>query len=519
MTTSSILNALIYIRVSDEDQVKGFSLAAQEREIRAWCAKENLHITETFRDEARTAKAVAGRRGLLAAMAYIDSHPDTIDAFVVWNTDRFARNALDHLTVREALAANGVRLLSVTENFDDSPSGRLFETIKAALNQFDNEERAKKTRTGMEEASRQGFWMHKTPLGYLSTRDGAGKRRLTPDRDRADLIARAFRLVASGTPKADALRQVTEAGLRDERGGRLTPQRFARMLACTVYGGWMETSMSGGQVPGEWPALVDRNTWHMANGILSAGRGVAHKTRRDEFPLKGLIHCTCGRPLTACWSKGKKGKKYPYYKCPKCRGQNISREKLEDIFCEVLAGIKFPQGAVNLIRKTVIEEFEKINGQSTAERDRWERERKKFESKKGRLLQLLLDGTIDDGDYKRQNRELQKLLAEASGRICAASDAVQLSRADLDYALSVLFEPVEFWRHSVYEGKIAFQNLIFEAPLTWSKEDGVRTPLINRAVNDLRQLDGSSHQMAAPSCIGSNIVAFLAELATLPRAA
>lgn len=519
-TPLSRLLAVLYIRVSDEDQVRGFSLDAQERECREYCEREGYEVAAVFRDEARNAKSTAGRAQLQAAIDYVAASEGRVDALLCWNTDRFARNIMDHLSVRETLAAQGCRLLSVTENFDDSPSGRLFEHIKIALNQFDNEERARKTRTGMEQGAREGFWMHRTPLGYESYRDDAGRRRLRPCPDMGPLVAEAFRLVAGGAGKAEALRAVTDKGLRDHRGGNISPQRFSKLLANPVYAGWMQTSLTPEPVDGEWPALVDRDTWHIVNGICSGGAGKKHHTRRDEFPLKGFVRCPCGRPLTASWSKGKQGRKYPYYLCPKCRGQNIRKEKLEDEWCELLTSIALDDKPANLLKNILIEEFESIGEDQSLARDRWEKERSRLEARRKRLLQLLMDGTVGQDDYKRENAEIQTKLGEATSKARTAGETVQFSRAELDHALSILLEPAKFWRQSPYETRIAFQRLLFGEYIEWSKQDGVRTPLISRAVKDLRQLDGSTVEMAAPSCICWNsLVVVLRGICALSKAA
>ena len=38
-------------------------------------------------------------------------------------------------------------------------------------------------------------------------------------------------------------------------------------------------------------------------------------TVNDELPLRGVLKCHCGKPLTGAPSRGKMGKYYYYYKC------------------------------------------------------------------------------------------------------------------------------------------------------------------------------------------------------------
>ena len=50
-----------------------------------------------------------------------------VDAMVVHKVDRLARNIEDHFRIRAALKRSGVQLVSVTENIEETASGRLVE--------------------------------------------------------------------------------------------------------------------------------------------------------------------------------------------------------------------------------------------------------------------------------------------------------------------------------------------------------------------------------------------------------
>ena len=60
--------------------------------------------------------------------------------------------------------------------------------------------------------------------------------------------------------------------------------------------------------------LISLETFHKIQDRLAAGaRAPARKDISDDFPLRGFVLCDdCGKPLTACWSKSKTGKKHPY---------------------------------------------------------------------------------------------------------------------------------------------------------------------------------------------------------------
>src|SRR5215467_6450247 len=121
------MRGIIYVRVSHSDQVLGTSLDDQEERCRKYCDENRIDVVRVFREEGESAKT-ADRKMLLEAMEYCRKHKGTIDAFVVWKVDRFARNTEDHFGVRRVLLDYGARLRSVTEPIGNDPAEKLFET-------------------------------------------------------------------------------------------------------------------------------------------------------------------------------------------------------------------------------------------------------------------------------------------------------------------------------------------------------------------------------------------------------
>ena len=54
--TSTTRRAAIYIRVSSEEQVQGYSLDAQERAGRMYCEMHGWEVVSLYRDEGRSAR-------------------------------------------------------------------------------------------------------------------------------------------------------------------------------------------------------------------------------------------------------------------------------------------------------------------------------------------------------------------------------------------------------------------------------------------------------------------------------
>ena len=52
-----LMRAALYVRVSSEEQVQGYSLDAQERAGRAYCDAHGWHLVQICRDEGRSARS------------------------------------------------------------------------------------------------------------------------------------------------------------------------------------------------------------------------------------------------------------------------------------------------------------------------------------------------------------------------------------------------------------------------------------------------------------------------------
>jgi DNA invertase Pin-like site-specific DNA recombinase len=180
---------------------------------RDYCERNGFSVADVFVEEGTSAKSLK-RHKLLDLLAYCRSARPRVSAIVVHSLSRFSRDVANHHEIRNILLGMGTRLHSVTEKIENTPQGKLMETIVAGLAQYENDAKAERTVQGMKEAHRLGRWTWTAPIGYLS-----GIRRtppsLLPDPERADLVRQAFELAASGKHfKADVLRLVSALGLR-----------------------------------------------------------------------------------------------------------------------------------------------------------------------------------------------------------------------------------------------------------------------------------------------------------------
>src|ERR671916_1449482 len=84
--------AVLYLRVSSEEQIQGYSLDAQERAGRAWCHQHGAQLVGMYTDEGRSARSddIAKRPDFRRML--VDVEAGLADVVVVHKLDRFARN-------------------------------------------------------------------------------------------------------------------------------------------------------------------------------------------------------------------------------------------------------------------------------------------------------------------------------------------------------------------------------------------------------------------------------------------
>ncbi len=110
-----------------------------------------------------------------------------------------------------------LKVTSITEHADDSPTGKLMEAIIESVDEFYSENLAQEVVRGMREAASRGFWVSTfAPYGYkkVPIQDGAKKRpRLEPDPPADELVRRMFRIALSGVSLLDIARTLNEEGI------------------------------------------------------------------------------------------------------------------------------------------------------------------------------------------------------------------------------------------------------------------------------------------------------------------
>ena len=153
---------------------------------------------------------------------------------LVWKCSRFTRKIEHAVAFKSMLRLRGIRVVSITEQADDTPTGKLLEAIIESVDEYHSENLALKVTRGIRGAASGGFWVSpEPPYGYrkVYVQAGARKRpRLEPDPPADAVERRIFNLVLHGRSILDVTKPLNAAGIPTARGKRWLKTTINTML-------------------------------------------------------------------------------------------------------------------------------------------------------------------------------------------------------------------------------------------------------------------------------------------------
>ncbi|MGI8405728.1 MAG: recombinase family protein, partial [Thermomicrobiales bacterium] len=165
--------AAIYVRVSTDEQVQGYSLDAQERAGRLYCEMHGWEVAKLYRDEGRSARTEQIAKRPAFAEMLKDAEAGVIDVVIVHKLDRFAHNLVVTIETLQRLEQAGVSFVSISEQMDFStPIGKMTLSMLASLAQYYSDNLSWETKKGKAERKRQGLYNGLLPFGVTTNAAG-----------------------------------------------------------------------------------------------------------------------------------------------------------------------------------------------------------------------------------------------------------------------------------------------------------------------------------------------------------
>ena len=130
--------AALYARVSSDRQDVDLSVAAQLRALRSYAEANGYTVAREYVDEAESGRVAD--RPQFREMIEEGSQPNSpFREIFVWKFSRFTRKREHAVAFKSMLRRKGVKVVSITEHADDSPTGKLMEAIIESVDEFYSE--------------------------------------------------------------------------------------------------------------------------------------------------------------------------------------------------------------------------------------------------------------------------------------------------------------------------------------------------------------------------------------------
>lgn len=306
-----------YTRISLDESVQKYSLAAQEERLHAYCKGQygdEWSLVEVYRDSA---SGTTMERPELQRMV-ADARERMFDLLLVFRVDRFSRRVGELSLLAAELKSYGVDLKSATEPIDtSSPAGMMIFQTLGVFAEFEQKSIVERTKVGMLKKAKTGSWPGgRVPLGYRFDKENG----LQIDEAEAPIVRRVFEMYVEGQAGSSAIAQdLNHAGFRTRTGRKFGRKAVLDILRNVMYRGqfmWQKQAFDSPHA-----AIIPPETFEAASAILQQRSDESPGKRwhnQDDRILSGLVRCGCCRSaMVGVSGHGRDGQKVPYYACNK----------------------------------------------------------------------------------------------------------------------------------------------------------------------------------------------------------
>jgi site-specific DNA recombinase len=482
--------ALAYFRVSTAEQANtsydedGFSILAQREYCQRKAGEIGAVIVDEFVDRGKSARTAA-RPELQALLKRIQEDPD-IQYVIVHKLDRLARNRADDIELNLFFAKHGVRLISATENIDDSPTGKLVHGIMSDIAEFYSANLSEEAKKGLRKKVEYGGTPGKVPVGYKNardTRDGKNIGIVVVVEAYAAIVQRLFELYDTGRyTLSDLADEANHLGLRmaatktlPERP--LMPQTVQKILRNPYYAGYV--SYHGVQYNGDHEAIVEEPLFDRVQALLTARNLNKDKSKTRPHHLKGNIFCArCGRRLGITAPTNQYGSTYGYFYClgrqkdkNACPQGYVPIGTIERAVRDYWTRVHLPSERIQVVRQMVIESFAGKHAQAEGEIDKQKARLKSIERLRLKNKDAYYADAIGLEEFKADQARFSAERKAAEGIISRLSVELDSIRGSLDEVVTLLEHPQALYEAMPEGMKQILVQTVFEK--LWILDDTV----------------------------------------------
>ncbi|MBU1164780.1 recombinase family protein [Patescibacteria group bacterium] len=438
-------SAAIYLRVSSEEQTKGYSLDNQQDRLVGYCKSHSIRLNEKhiFREEG-VSGAKLKRPELDRLM--VSAKAKEFDIVLVYKLDRFSRNLKNLLELVTELGDYGIGFQSTTENFETAtPMGKYMLQNMGAIAELEREMIRERTISGQIRYRKEGNWCSSIPpYGYNYNKE---THKLEINEGEAEVVVTMYNwLVNDGISLHKIQTRLNDLKIPtkyDNLGKSKTvngkmwwkKRTIGRILSNEVYSGQFTYRKYKylGRVKGEsnlrpkedWimittPQIVPRHIFGQAQVQLQKNKDYSPRNTKRTYLFAKMIICgVCGGRFGSSFEKVKTSdgfKERIRYGCynragwtrkDRCQSSSVTESRIADpIWSKIVWALSNP--------KLICDNLEKINkskvDDAPAKIKQLESLIRSCKEKQKRLLELYLEGNLNKQVYEKKEPALTKEL-------------------------------------------------------------------------------------------------------------
>ncbi|HUD07268.1 MAG TPA: recombinase family protein [Candidatus Saccharimonadales bacterium] len=456
------MNAILYIRVSTLDQAirgdqpEGFSIPAQREACKRKAKSLKSTVIDEYVDRGESARS-ADRPELQRLLNDLRDRKKEIDYIIVHKVDRLARSLHDDVMIGLAIQKAGAQLVSVTENIDETPSGKLLHGIMATIAEFYSRNLAAEALKGATQKAKRGGTPYRAPLGYINVSRQINEREartVVIDIERSALITWAFKRYATGDHSVKTItEELYKRGFRNRRTGTsmskpIGRSGIAKMLHNRYYAGYVK--YCGIEYRGRHKPLVSAAVFANVQAMSDSRRAGIRKRAHDHYLLGTLFCGQCGRRMSFTLTINRYKNAYPYFYClsrqqgQQCTQLYIPAALVEEAVAKQFSNTKLTSADRAALQREVRAQlrYEVTNGK--AELTRQEKRLSRLIMERQRILQAFYDDEISSEmlgiEQKRVNKEIGLLKEVVSDATRARAFAKRSYQAAVNLASTLNLE-------------------------------------------------------------------------------
>jgi site-specific DNA recombinase len=424
------MKVALYARVSSQQQAENdLSIASQLKALRKYAKRKEWTVYKEYVDEAESARS-ANRPAFQEMIGTAKKKNPPFEIILLWKFSRFARNREDSIIYKSLLLKNGVSVISMNEQVDDTPSGKLLEGIIEVIDEFYSLNLAVDTIRGLRENATRGFKNGSLPFGYKAKKvmDGNNQRtKLEPDENHDHIIKQIFKMALENKGIKEIAKTLNNNGLKTGKGNHWSNSAVSYILKNEAYAGTQVFGKTSKnklklnnpediiRIEDNHTPIIEKDDFNAVQKLMSNRRSQIIHPRRvaSQYLLSGLVFCgKCGAAMSGCSAKSGK---FFYYACQNYlkRGKDVcdmkltNKNKIEKLVIDSIKTNILTEKTLSGLFKIVIDEYGQSKKGSLEQLKSIDKQLGTFRGRLGKLYNSLETGKLDIDDLAPRIKELK----------------------------------------------------------------------------------------------------------------